>query len=185
MKIIPLPDKQNSFVVVDEYADKKGTFTLIASDNPIYSNIEGGKWLSDFSYISIFDIDVFEKKYKSKIAEFILNSVANSCKKKRVRSIRTHIKKQDLEMKEILKSNGYKHCGFYSDENQDYIFYEKLVIPFELEDTIMLKKSHPCGGNTFIVKRLGMDFKLECTTCHCYIWLKRSDLIKKIKKRLN
>ena len=33
------------------------------------------------------------------------------------------------------------------------------------EDILVLKKTHPCGGNKMYVIRSGMDFKLRCTTC--------------------
>ena len=29
-------------------------------------------------------------------------------------------------------------------------------------DTIIMKKPHPCGANTFRVLRVGMDFKIKC-----------------------
>ena len=32
-------------------------------------------------------------------------------------------------------------------------------------DIITFKKNHPCGGNNWKVLRIGVDWKLECTTC--------------------
>ena len=32
-------------------------------------------------------------------------------------------------------------------------------------DVLTMKKSHPCGGNTFSVLRSGMDFRIKCLTC--------------------
>ena len=32
-------------------------------------------------------------------------------------------------------------------------------------DTLVMKKTHPCGGNRFAVLRTGMDFRLRCETC--------------------
>ena len=34
-----------------------------------------------------------------------------------------------------------------------------------LNDILELKKEHPCGGKTWLVLRVGMDFKLRCQTC--------------------
>lgn len=34
-----------------------------------------------------------------------------------------------------------------------------------VNDEIVMKKPHPCGNNRFIVLRVGMDFKIHCTTC--------------------
>ena len=30
-------------------------------------------------------------------------------------------------------------------------------------DLLLMKKPHPCGGSTFEVLRVGMDFKIRCT----------------------
>lgn len=32
-------------------------------------------------------------------------------------------------------------------------------------DVLTMKKAHPCGGKTFEVLRIGMDFRLRCQTC--------------------
>ncbi len=35
----------------------------------------------------------------------------------------------------------------------------------QVGDRLEMKKPHPCGGNTFLVLRVGMDFRLKCTGC--------------------
>lgn len=32
-------------------------------------------------------------------------------------------------------------------------------------DTLRLKKPHPCGSDTCLVLRVGMDFRLRCQGC--------------------
>lgn len=32
-------------------------------------------------------------------------------------------------------------------------------------DVLRLKKPHPCGGDTWLVLRVGMDFRLRCLGC--------------------
>ena len=32
-------------------------------------------------------------------------------------------------------------------------------------DTLVMKKTHPCGSNRWEVLRIGADFKLRCTGC--------------------
>lgn len=49
-------------------------------------------------------------------------------------------------------------------------------------DRLQLKKPHACGGNSFLVMRGGMDFRIECETCKTQLWMKRTDLEKRIKK---
>ena len=51
-------------------------------------------------------------------------------------------------------------------------------------DRVEMKKPHPCGGKTFTVLRVGMDFKLKCETCGHEIMLPRSKAEKGIKKIL-
>ena len=48
-------------------------------------------------------------------------------------------------------------------------------------ETITVKKKHPCGGQTWIVKRIGIDWKLECTTCQRVIMISRLEALKRIK----
>ncbi len=49
-------------------------------------------------------------------------------------------------------------------------------------DTLELRKPHPCGGKTFKVLRIGMDFKVECVKCGRIIMTPRVKLEKSIKK---
>ncbi|MCQ2463412.1 MAG: DUF951 domain-containing protein [Clostridia bacterium] len=48
-------------------------------------------------------------------------------------------------------------------------------------DILVMKKTHPCGGNRFAVLRSGMDFKLKCEKCGHEIMVKRSRAEKNIK----
>ncbi len=48
-------------------------------------------------------------------------------------------------------------------------------------DIIEMKKNHPCGSNTFLVKRTGMDIGIKCTLCGHYTLVRRNKLIKNIK----
>ena len=49
-------------------------------------------------------------------------------------------------------------------------------------DIIQTKKSHPCGGNQWEIMRVGMDFRIRCTTCDHQVWFPRVKLEKSIKK---
>lgn len=49
-------------------------------------------------------------------------------------------------------------------------------------DRLLMKKSHPCGGNTFKVTRVGIDFKLICEKCGHEIFITRTKAEKNIKK---
>lgn len=52
----------------------------------------------------------------------------------------------------------------------------------EIGSLIEFKKQHPCGGKIWKVLRIGIDFKLECTTCQRVITIARLDVKKRIKK---
>lgn len=49
-------------------------------------------------------------------------------------------------------------------------------------DKLIMKKSHPCGGNTFSVLRVGMDFKIKCDGCGHEVMLPRVKVEKNIKQ---
>lgn len=49
-------------------------------------------------------------------------------------------------------------------------------------DVLLMKKEHPCGSKTFTVLRVGMDFKIRCTSCGHEIMLPRLKCEKNIKK---
>lgn len=49
-------------------------------------------------------------------------------------------------------------------------------------DILVMKKNHPCGGNRFLVLRVGMDFKMRCAGCGHEIMVPRSKAEKGVKK---
>ena len=48
-------------------------------------------------------------------------------------------------------------------------------------DILTMKKPHPCGGNTFLVLRSGMDFRIRCTKCGREVLVPRSKAERNIK----
>jgi hypothetical protein len=57
-----------------------------------------------------------------------------------------------------------------------------MPIKLELGDEVTLKKSHPCGADTFKILRTGADFRIECLGCNHQIWISRKDLERRITK---
>ena len=49
-------------------------------------------------------------------------------------------------------------------------------------DVLQMKKTHPCGGNTFLVLRSGMDFKIRCQKCGHEVMIPRLKCERNIKK---
>lgn len=49
-------------------------------------------------------------------------------------------------------------------------------------DVLELKKEHPCGSKSWLVLRVGMDFRMKCQGCGHELMLPRSKAEKAIKK---
>ena len=50
-----------------------------------------------------------------------------------------------------------------------------------LNDTLEMKKTHPCGGKTWKVLRVGMDMRLRCETCGHEVMVPRVKIEKSIR----
>ncbi len=51
-----------------------------------------------------------------------------------------------------------------------------------LNDKIITKKNHPCGGNEWTVVRTGADIKIKCLKCDRIVMIPLADFKNKIKK---
>ena len=51
-----------------------------------------------------------------------------------------------------------------------------------VNDSLIMKKAHPCGGNEFIVLRIGMDFRIHCKKCGREVMVPRAKIEKNIKR---
>lgn len=51
----------------------------------------------------------------------------------------------------------------------------------QIGDELVMKKSHPCGANKFLVLRIGADFKIRCLGCGREVMLERVRVEKNIK----
>ena len=54
------------------------------------------------------------------------------------------------------------------------------VLELFLGDVVRLRKRHPCGGDTWLVDRLGADIGLRCETCHRHVLVERRALERRI-----
>ncbi len=59
-----------------------------------------------------------------------------------------------------------------------------MLFDLEKGDIVRMRKTHPCGGSTWVVTRLGADIGLECLTCQRRIMLSRRELMKKMRENL-
>jgi len=49
-------------------------------------------------------------------------------------------------------------------------------------DVVQMRKIHPCGGNIWVITRLGMDFRLRCQKCGHSVMLSRQKFEKQVKQ---
>ena len=50
------------------------------------------------------------------------------------------------------------------------------VLTLLLGDVLRLRRTHPCGGDTWLVDRLGADIGLRCQTCGRHVLIERPTL---------
>jgi hypothetical protein len=53
---------------------------------------------------------------------------------------------------------------------------DRPIMALLLGDVVRLRRSHPCGGDTWLVDRLGADIGLRCHTCGRHVLIERSTL---------
>jgi len=54
------------------------------------------------------------------------------------------------------------------------------VLELYLGDVVRLRRRHPCGGETWLVDRLGADIGLRCETCGRHVLVERPALERRI-----
>jgi len=55
------------------------------------------------------------------------------------------------------------------------------MMDIRVGDILTMKKNHPCGCNSFVVLRSGMDFRLQCRQCGHQLLIPRIKAEKSIK----
>ncbi len=58
------------------------------------------------------------------------------------------------------------------------------VLELRLGDMVRLRKPHPCGGDTWMIERLGADIGFKCQTCGRRVRLERAVAERRIKEFL-
>ena len=57
----------------------------------------------------------------------------------------------------------------------------RIPTEFRMEDVVLLRKPHPCGGSEWKITRLGADIGLLCSGCGRHIMLERRHLERRLK----
>lgn len=56
------------------------------------------------------------------------------------------------------------------------------LYPFQIGEILLLKKKHPCGGDSWLVQRVGADIGMKCQTCGKFQTMPRQRLEKSLKE---
>lgn len=56
-----------------------------------------------------------------------------------------------------------------------------LIVRYQVGDIVKMRKSHPCGGDTWEIMRTGVDFRLKCCTCGRVLMTPRPKFEKSVK----
>ena len=54
------------------------------------------------------------------------------------------------------------------------------VIELLLGDVVRLRRTHPCGGDLWLVDRLGADIGIRCRTCGRHVLIARATLERRL-----
>ncbi len=57
---------------------------------------------------------------------------------------------------------------------------QSSVVSFRLGDIVRLRRVHPCGGQEWLVDRLGADIGLRCRMCGRHVLLERRTLERRL-----
>jgi hypothetical protein len=55
-------------------------------------------------------------------------------------------------------------------------------VEFRLGDVVTLRRVHPCGGQEWLVDRLGADIGLRCRKCERHVMLDRRTLEQRLTR---
>jgi hypothetical protein len=58
----------------------------------------------------------------------------------------------------------------------------KAPLSLNVGDVVELRKTHPCGGSTWRIMRVGVDVGMECLTCQRYVMVPRSRFEARVKR---
>jgi len=53
---------------------------------------------------------------------------------------------------------------------------------YKLGDHVIMKKTHACKANEWLITRVGVDIKLKCANCGREVMMDRLEFVRKLKK---
>ena len=58
--------------------------------------------------------------------------------------------------------------------------HDTTVLPLFVGDVVRLRRTHPCGADTWLIDRLGADIGLRCQGCSRHVLIERRQLERRI-----
>ena len=57
---------------------------------------------------------------------------------------------------------------------------DRPALTLYLGDIVRLRRGHPCGGDTWLVDRLGADIGIRCQTCGRHVLIERRTIERRL-----
>ena len=57
---------------------------------------------------------------------------------------------------------------------------DRPALTLYLGDLVRLRRRHPCGGDTWLIDRLGADIGLRCQTCDRHVLVERRTIVRRL-----
>ena len=57
---------------------------------------------------------------------------------------------------------------------------DRPALTLYLGDLLRLRRAHPCGGDTWLIDRLGADIGLRCQTCDRHVLVERRTIERRL-----
>ena len=118
--IIAEIEASHSFICEDRDGNVAGTFCFIIGEDPTYSLIENGRWLSDRQYGTI------HRLASAGTAKGVADACIGWCWQK-IHNLRADTHADNTVMQAILDHSGFRRCGtIYTDDGSPRIAYQKI-----------------------------------------------------------
>jgi GNAT superfamily N-acetyltransferase len=121
-------DINNNEGYVLEYEESIVATSMVTfEEQPAYSSIYEGEWLSNGKYATIHRIAVSNDYKGLGLAAKLIKSIEDLCLKENVHSIKVDTNKKNIPMQNLLKKSGFKYCGIVSYGVGEMLALEKLL----------------------------------------------------------
>lgn len=59
------------------------------------------------------------------------------------------------------------------------------LVKYQVGDVVKMRKTHPCGGDTWEIMRTGVDFRMKCLKCGRVLLIPRPKFEKSVKSLIS